>query len=76
MPSWFGGNRLASYYMGLKKKHNWRNVDVLLSTPLPNPSGITGVMLCYVTLFFDASLVKGNKGSWVRFPVRTKCYYV
>ena len=30
--------------MGLKK-HNWRNVGVLLGTPLPNPSGITGVML-------------------------------
>ena len=35
---------IAPYYMGLK--NNWRNVVELLGTPLPNPSGITGVMLC------------------------------
>ena len=36
--------------MGLKK-HNWRNVGVLLSTPLPNPSGITSVM-CYIVYIY------------------------
>ena len=31
-------------------KHNWRHVGLLLGTPLPNRSGITGVILCYVGL--------------------------
>ena len=33
-----------------RKKHNWRNTDVLLGTLLPNSSGITGVMLCMLCL--------------------------
>ena len=41
----------------LPEKHYWRNVGVLLGTPVPNPSGITGVMLCYV-LFYWADLFK------------------
>ena len=31
------------------KKHNWRNVGILLDTPLLNPTEITGVMLYYFT---------------------------
>ena len=38
------GNRLAPYCMGLK--NNWRNVVKVQGTPLPYPSGITGVILC------------------------------
>ena len=37
-------------------KQNLRIVGVLLDTALPNPSGITGVMLCYdveITLVTD-----------------------
>ena len=44
------GNRLAPYYMGLKK-HNWRYEGVLLGTPLPNPSGTTGVTLCMMLCY-------------------------
>ena len=42
------GNRLAPYYMGAK---HTGELWVYISTPLPNPSGNTGVMLCYVILF-------------------------
>ena len=39
------GNRLAPYYMGPKHTGElWVNIG----TPLPNPSGNTGVMLCYL----------------------------
>ena len=31
----------------------WRNVGVLLGTPLPNPSGIKGVMCCVFQLLFQ-----------------------
>ena len=40
-------NRLAPYYMG--PKHTGE-LWVYIGTPLPNPSGNTGVMLCYVML--------------------------
>ena len=31
-------------------------MGVLLGTPLPNPSGITGVMLCYVLCYNPSTL--------------------
>ena len=39
----YNGNRLAPYYMG--PKHTGE-LWVYIGTPLPNPSGNTGVMVC------------------------------
>ena len=43
------GNRLAPYYMG--PKHTGE-LWVYIGTPLPNPSGNTGVMVC-VCVFIE-----------------------
>ena len=53
------GNRLAPYYMG--PKHT-SELWVYISTPLPNPSGNTGVMLCmlYVCLVLFSSFLIFN----------------
>ena len=40
------GNRLAPYYMGLK---HTGGLLVYIDTPLSNPSGNAGVMVCYVS---------------------------
>ena len=49
------GNRLAPYYMG--PKHTGE-LWVYIGTPLPNPSGNTGVMLCmYVYFLYDSTLI-------------------
>ena len=42
------GNRLAPYYMG--PKHTGE-LWVYILTPLPNPPGNTGVMLCMYVCF-------------------------
>ena len=43
------GHRLAPYYMG--PKNILANCGcTLVGTPLPYPSGNTGVMVCYVSL--------------------------
>ena len=41
------GNRLDLYYMGLQNIP--ANYGCILVTPLPNPSGNTGVMVCMST---------------------------
>ena len=53
------GNRLAPYYMG--PKHTGE-LWVYISTPLPNPSGNTGVMVCCNLIkYYQRVFVNSNK---------------
>ena len=72
------GNRLAIYYMGEKyTSEPW----VYNSTPLPNPSGNTGVMLCmcmYLTfLILEYSFLKFKEGMFkISHAVKKQMLYL